>query len=109
MSTETLWGLFMIVGLGTFLIRVSFIQFHGSMQWLLKRSSQVLMLLPPAILAALCVPAILFQRPTTAWVPDYSQILAALVTVLVARHSGSVFWPVITGMACLWGYRWLPG
>lgn len=107
MSTETLWGLFVVVGLGTFLIRVSFIQFHSSMQWLLKRSSQVLMLLPPAILAALCVPAILFQHPFTAWVPDYPQMLAALTTVLVARYSGSVFWPVITGMTCLWGCRWL--
>ena len=107
MDNLTLWGLFFAVGLGTYLVRLSFIQLHGSTQALLERSKTILMLLPPAILAAICIPAIVFQRPTTEYQLDWIQILAGLVTVLIAHFSRSVFWPVVGGMLCLWLARWL--
>lgn len=102
-----LWLLFVAVGLSTFLIRLSFIQLHGSAETLIARSKHVLMLLPPAILAALCVPAIIFTRPLTAYQTDYSQWIAALVAILIAQFSRSVFWPVAGGMICLWVLRYL--
>ncbi|MBU2965261.1 AzlD domain-containing protein [Amphritea sp. 2_MG-2023] len=102
-----LWLLFVAVGLGTFLIRLSFIQFHGSAEALIARSKHVLTLLPPAILAALCIPAIVFTRPLTAYQPDYFQWIAALIAILIARFSRSVFWPVAGGMICLWLLRYL--
>lgn len=107
MDTATLWLLFFAVGLGTFLVRVSFIELHGATRELLDRSKDILMLLPPAILAALCVPAILFTRPATEYQMDIAQILAALVCILIAKFSRSVFWPVVGGMICLWLLRWL--
>ncbi|MCV6590100.1 MAG: AzlD domain-containing protein [Marinobacterium sp.] len=108
-DTLMLWLLFLAAGLGTFLIRLSFIELHGSTRHLLERSRHLLAVLPPAILAALCVPAILFSRPATdyQWAP--MQIVAALVTVLIARFSRSVFWPVVAGMLCLWLLNWLAG
>lgn len=102
-----LWILFFAVGLGTFLIRLSFIQLHGSAEALIKRSKHILMLLPPAILAALCIPAIIFTRPLTEYQVDYFQLAAALVAILVARFSKSVFWPVAGGMLCLWLLRYV--
>lgn len=107
MDNLTLWGLFFAIGLGTFLVRLSFIQLHGSTEALIQRSKHILMLLPPAILAALCIPAILFSRPLTDYQLEYSQLAAALVAILIARFSRSVFWPVVAGMLCLWGLRWL--
>lgn len=107
MDTFTLWLLFFAVGLGTFLVRVSFIELHGATRELLDRSNDILMLLPPAILAALCIPAILFTRPTTQYQLDIAQVLAALVCVLIAKFNRSVFWPVVGGMICLWLLRWL--
>jgi len=102
-----LWLLFFAVGLSTFLIRLSFIQFHGSTEALIQRSKHILMLLPPAILAALCIPAVIFTRPLTAYQVDYFQLLAALVAILIAKFSRSVFWPVMGGMLCLWLLRFI--
>ena len=45
MDTVTLWLLFFAVGLGTFLVRVSFIELHGATRELLDRSKDILMLL----------------------------------------------------------------
>lgn len=109
MDTLSLWLLFILVGLGTFLVRLSFIELHGSTQKLLERSRNILALLPPAILAALCIPPILFSRPTSEFQWDITQIAAAIVTVLIARFSRSVFWPIVGGMVCLWGLKWLIG
>ena len=105
MDNLTLWMLFFAVGLGTFLVRLSFIQLHGSTEALIKRSKNVLMLLPPAILAALCIPAIVFTRPVNEYQIDPVQLIAAAVTILIAKFSRSVFWPVVGGMLCLWMLR----
>jgi len=102
-----LWLLFVAVGVGTFLIRLSFIQLHGSAEALINRSKHILMLLPPAILAALCIPAIVFSRPLTDYQVEYFQLAAALVAILIARFSRSVFWPVVGGMFCLWLLRFI--
>lgn len=107
MSNTELWLLFFAIGLGTFLVRLSFIQLHGSAEALIHRSKHILMMLPPAILAALCIPAILFNRPLTEYHLDYTQVAAAIVTILITRFSKSVFWPVVGGMLCLWGIRGL--
>lgn len=109
MDTPALWLLFLAVGLGTFLVRLSFIQLHGTTQALLQRSRTVLMLLPPAILAALCIPAVLFARPVTNYQLEPVQLVAAAVTILIAKYSRSVFWPIVGGMGCLWLSRWLLG
>ncbi len=107
MDTLLLWLLFILVGLGTFLVRLSFIELHGSTQELLERSRHILVLLPPAILAALCIPAILFSRPASEFQWDISQIIAAIVAIVITRLSRSVVWPIVGGMLCLWGLRWL--
>ncbi|KZM39293.1 hypothetical protein OA92_20605 [Marinomonas sp. SBI22] len=105
MDNLSLWLLFFAAGLGTFLIRLSFIQLHASSAALIERSKPILALLPPGILAALCMPGIVFTRPTNEYQIDPLQILAALVTILIAKYSSSVFWPVVGGMLCLWLLR----
>ncbi len=102
MDNLNLWLLFFAAGLGTFLIRLSFIQLHGSTQALIERSKYILALLPPAILAALCIPGIVFSRPTFEYQVEPAQLVAALVAILIAKFSRSVFWPVVGGMICLW-------
>ena len=105
MDNLTLWLLFFAAGLGTFLIRLSFIQFHGSTEALIQRSKTILALLPPAILAALCIPGIVFSRPTNDFNIEPAQLIAAAVAIVIAKFSRSVFWPVVGGMLCLWLIR----
>ena len=109
MTNTQLWLLFLAIGLGTFLVRLSFIQLQGNANAFTQRAKHVLMIMPPAILAALCIPAVLFDQTLTSPFFSYQQIAAAIVTVLIARYSSSVFWPVIGGMACLWLLRFLTG
>lgn len=102
MDDLTLWLLFFAAGLGTFLIRLSFIQFHGSTEALIQRSKTILALLPPAILAALCIPGIVFTRPTSEYQVEPAQLIAGAVAIIIAKLTRSVFWPVVGGMLCLW-------
>lgn len=105
MDTLSLWLLFLLAGFGTFLIRLSFIELHGSTQKLLERSRNILALLPPAILAALCMPAIIFSHSPGGDVIDIAQTSAAAGAVIVAILSRNVFWPIATGMLILWFLR----
>ncbi|WP_286238861.1 AzlD domain-containing protein [Neptuniibacter halophilus] len=102
MNTTELWFLFAAVGLATFLVRLSFIQFHARTDTLIQRYRHVLSLLPAVILAALCAPSLLFSRPIAEFSISAEQLAAATVTIVIARFSRSVLWPVAGGMLTLW-------
>jgi branched-subunit amino acid transport protein len=109
MTNTQLWLLFFVIGLGTFLVRLSFIQLQDNANAFTQRAKHVLTIMPPAILAALCIPAILFDQKLAPPFFSYHQIAAAIVTVLIAKYSNSVFWPVVAGMACLLLLRYIAG
>jgi branched-subunit amino acid transport protein len=71
------------------------------------RYQPILTLLPPAILAALCAPSILFNKQIEAETLDFTQLIAALVTIILAKYCRSLLWPIIGGMGCLWIVRWV--
>lgn len=106
MDNSALWMVFLAVGLGTFLLRVSFIELHATLGAHLDRIKPVLLLLPAAILAALCMPAIVFSKQGSEYSLAPSQWLAALCCILVAKLTHNVFWPILAGMLCLWLTRW---
>ncbi|SIS90224.1 AzlD domain-containing protein [Neptunomonas antarctica] len=109
MNDLNLWVLFFLCGLATYLIRLSFIQLHGKSGPLLRRSQPVLLLLPPAILAALCIPPIVYSKQAEGLQVELAQILAGCVAVVLAKYFKSLLWPILGGMIFLWGYRWLIG
>lgn len=102
MNNTELWLLFIAIGLGTFAIRLSFIQLHGRGSINLAKYQRILQLLAPAVLATLSVPAIIFQRHQTMDGPDPAQIIAATVTALLSWYWKGVFWPLFMGMATFW-------
>lgn len=105
MTNLELWLLFVVIGFGTFVVRVSFIQLHDKAEAMIQRSKSILILLPTAVLAALCMPGILFRQPVSENELDYVQMAAAVVAVVMTRLTKSVVWPVIGGMLCLWLLR----
>ena len=109
MSDLSLWGLFFICGLVTYLIRLSFIQLHAKLGPLLARCQPILLVLPPAILAALCIPPIVFSKQADGLHVELAQILAGCVAIVLANYFKSLLWPILGGMIFLWGYRWLVG
>jgi branched-subunit amino acid transport protein len=99
-SSPVLWGLIIACGLGTWMLRLSFIQLAGV--WSLPRwFSRGLRYVPPAVLAALVVPAVLQADAlfTPEW--DWTRPAAGLVAAAVALTRRVVL-TLVVGMAALW-------
>ena len=109
MSDMSLWGLVFMCCLDTYLIRITFIPMHVKLGALPARFHPVLLLLPPAILAALCIPPIVFIKQTDVVQVELAQILSVCVAVVFASYFKILLWPILGGMSFLWGYRWLIG
>mgnify|MGYP001388263939 CR=1 FL=1 len=102
MDSTVLWLLFIIIGVGTFAIRLSFIQLHGRGGFDMGKYQKVLHLLAPAVLAALSIPAIIFQYNRGISEVSVEQIVAASVTALLSWYLKGVFWPLLIGMSAFW-------
>jgi branched-subunit amino acid transport protein len=97
-----LWLVMLLAGLGTFLIRLSFIWLLGRWQipgWLRRGLRYV----PPAVLTAIIFPEVFLPAGS----PDFSplsnaRLVAALVACLVAWRTRNVLWTIGVGMLTLW-------
>ena len=101
MSDSTLWLTIAGVGLGTYLLRLSFIQLW---QWMTVPPllDRALRYVPPAVLAALVVPALTRSGGTIDLSPDNLRLIAGVIAGLVAWHSRNVLLTLGTGMGALW-------
>lgn len=102
-STPVLWGLIVACGAATVLLRASFIALAGSTPlppWMTRGLRYV----PPAVLAALVVPALVQADVlfTDAW--DWTRSAAGLVAALVAALTRRVILTLVVGMAALWAF-----
>lgn len=94
-------------GVGTLLIRLSFLAFAGRMAVVPDRVRTVLRMIPAAALAALTAPALL--RPDGAWDPLGPTAIAGLAAAVVAFRFRSIVASLVVGFALLIGLRHLIG
>ena len=101
MSPLYIWSLFIAIGVGTFLLRLSFIYLFGkyTMPDGLRRGLQYV---PSAVLAALVFPAITNQAGVLDLSLHNARLLAGLGGALVAWRTKNVLLTIIVGMALLW-------
>jgi branched-subunit amino acid transport protein len=106
MSDTTQWITFLLIGLGTFAIRLSFIEFYGALRIppLLRRA---LVYVPASVLAALVLPAVVFQDKQAGIDWSNPQIPAAIVAGLVAWRTRSTLLTLGAGMGALWLFKYL--
>ena len=75
----------------------------------LPRSAlRALKYVPPAILTAIVLPAVLLDdggHPDLSL--DNAYLVAAIVSALVAWRSRNILLTIVIGMGTLWGWRWL--
>jgi branched-subunit amino acid transport protein len=93
------WLTILLASAGTFVLRASFLAFAGRLVDLPPLAQRVLRQIPPAVLAALVVPALL--RPEGAvdlWQP---RLLAGVVAALVSWRTRNVGATLVVGMAVL--------
>lgn len=108
MDETTIWLCILAIGAGTFALRFSFIELAGRIA-LPESMTRALRFLPPAVLSAIIVPAVLRTGPGTdfSFGIDNPRLAAAVVAALVAWLTRSVVATLAAGMGTLWVLGWI--
>ncbi len=100
-DTAPVWGIIFALGLGTFLIRFSFLGLIGDRKlpdWVLRHLRYTAV----AVLPALVAPLVL-TPDTASGQPDPARLAAAAATLVVGMITKSVIWAILAGAATLFG------
>ncbi len=108
MTSWAIWALMLTLGLATYAMRAAF--FVGCKRPLPQRFQQALRFVPPAVLAALALPALL----STGTGFSLSRLIAGMVGMLVAIctatrpawRNKSVLLTVVSRMSAFWVLTW---
>ncbi|WP_290647622.1 AzlD domain-containing protein [Aquisalimonas sp.] len=106
MNATTVWVVIVLIGFGTFLLRLSGLQLLGSgtmPDWL----ARTLRYVPAAVIAAIVVPAIVYGGPDPGFSLENSRLLAGIIAAVVAWSTRSVLATLGVGMGSLWLIDWL--
>lgn len=104
---STLWTVIVALGIGTYLIRFSFLGLLGNRvlpSWLLR----ALRYTPMAVLPGLVAPAVLWPAATGGEV-DPARLTAALATIAIGVFTRNLLAAIIGGGATLYAMLWLLG
>jgi len=99
--TQSSWLLFLAIGLGTYLLRCSFIYLFGRVDmsgWLQRALKYV----PAAVLAALVFPALTHPAGVLDLSLGNARLLAGIAGALVAWRTRNVLLTILTGMGLVW-------
>ena len=103
-SSVEIWGIIVALGLGTYLIRFSFLGLIGDRP-LPPFVMRMLRYTPVAVLPGLVAPLVIFPE-ATAGAPDPARLSAAIATIAVGIWTKNVLWAVLAGFGTL--YTLLP-
>ncbi len=99
MSNSTIWLIIIGLGIGTFVLRFSFLGLIGRKpmpEWVLR----LLRYTPVAVIPGLMAPAVLLPNEGEA-LPDLPTLVAVLVTLAVGLWSKKAIWAMGAGAAAL--------
>lgn len=102
-SSAEIWFIVAIMGIGTYLIRFSFLGLVGDRKmpdWVLRH----LRYTPVAVMPGLVAPLVLWPA-ATGGDPDLIRIVAASATLAMAWWRKSLLWGVIAGMGSLFALQ----
>lgn len=106
MNDLSMWGMFLGAGIGTFLLRLSFVEIHG--RWRIPALlNRALPYVPASVLSALVLPAVVYPAGPGEWVANNPQLPAACLAALVAWATKSTVLTLALGMAALWAFKFL--
>ncbi|UPV98867.1 AzlD domain-containing protein [Halorussus gelatinilyticus] len=101
-GSVTLWLVILAAGVGTFLIRFSFIGLFGLLDDVPAVVERALRFVPAAVLAALVAPQLVVVDGSVALSPANPRLLAGALAALVAWRTEDVLATLVAGMAGLW-------
>jgi branched-subunit amino acid transport protein len=95
------WGLVVLVGAGSLAFRLSFLLLLDRLGTIPPRAERALEFVPPAVFAAIALPAVFPLEAVLSLSPDVGKLLAALAAVVVARLTENLVATIAVGMAVL--------
>ena len=101
MNGLSIWLLFIVLAVGTYALRLSFIYLFGKIEmpdWLRR----ALRFVPASVLAALVLPALTHPNGTLDLSLGNVRLLAGLGGALVAWKTKNVLWTIVVGMVLFW-------
>ncbi|MFV0386473.1 AzlD domain-containing protein [Paracoccus sp. (in: a-proteobacteria)] len=107
LSNATIWTIIVILGIGTFLLRWSFLGTLGQRDlppWILR----MLRYTPVSVLPALVAPLVIWPAATQG-APEPARLSAAAATILIGIATRSVLLAILGGAATLYGVLYTLG
>lgn len=101
-----IWLIIGIVGLGTYLIRLSFIGVLGKVG-VPGYIERPLRFVAPAVLAAIAIPELVAPAGTVDIGFDNLRLIAGIIAIVVAWKVRSMGPTIVAGMVSLWLLDWL--
>ena len=102
LSTAEIWTIIVVLGVGTYLIRFSFLGLIGDRP-LPPLVLRLLRYTPVAVIPGLVAPLVLWPA-ATGGETDPARLAAAFVTLLVGWWTGSLFAAIAAGAATLYSF-----
>ena len=102
LGDASLWLIILVAGLGTYLIRVSFIALFGRLDDVPDGVERALRLIPAAVLSALVLPKFVYMDGSLALSPDNLRLFAGALAVAVAWYTEDILATIVAGMGALW-------
>ncbi|MFT4883064.1 MAG: branched-subunit amino acid transport protein [Natronomonas sp.] len=95
------WPTIVAIGIGTFLFRFSFFFLFEYVSEMPESLERALRFVPPAVLAALVVPAIVIVDGSTAISLGNERLIAAGLAAVVAWRTENILATIVVGMVAL--------
>ena len=102
----TVWLVFILGGIGTYLIRASFIALGARVE-LPSWCRRALKYVAPAVFAAIVLRPVVGDDGLGALVVPDARVLAAAVAALVAYRTKNITSVLVVGMVTLWLLQWV--
>lgn len=100
------WGLILVIGVCTYLIRLSFLAVFGRVDEIPQRVERILRYVPAAVLAALVVPSFVTLEAGVSGLA-LDKLTAGILASVVAWRTENVFATMAVGMGTLWFVRFV--
>jgi branched-subunit amino acid transport protein len=106
MDSLNLWVILILGGLGTYLMRLSFILIFQHID-IPPYMERIMRLVPPAAFSAILLPELLVRDGEVLFSLSNLRLIAGLLAIIIALKTRNVLITIASGMVILWALQFL--
>ncbi|MFN7453245.1 MAG: AzlD domain-containing protein [Pseudobdellovibrionaceae bacterium] len=99
--TENFWWVVLLLGIGTFLIRFSFVGFSRHLKFT-PEVKELFSYIPACLFPALIAPSLFFGEGQVDWLLHKEKFVVAMVAILISALTRSILWTLGSGLILLY-------